>query len=187
VYAEHKQFLQHLQHRFRGDRWVLKSPAHNLWLEELLSVYPDACLIQCHRDPAKVLPSLSSNLVALRQLFSDYVPSGEFGMLEQQAYGMQKIATVRAKPQFKDRFIDAHYLEVQADPMAVVQKIYAHFGLPLPEDTQVAMRAWLSRDRSEHGKGHKHSYQLDDYGLDYDKIDRILGDYIRGSNVQLER
>ena len=70
MYREHRQFLQHLQRRFRRDRWVLKSPAHSAWLPELLETYPDACIVQCHRDPAKVLPSLSSNLAALRRLFS---------------------------------------------------------------------------------------------------------------------
>lgn len=187
VYREHKQFLQHLQHRFRRDRWVLKTPAHNIWLEELLAVYPDACLIQCHRDPAKVLPSLSSNLVALRKTFSDHVPGGEFGMMELQANSLKKVAAIRARPEFKNRFTDANYLDVQADPMAAVRRIYKHFGLPLSAESEAAMTGWLRRDRDQHAKGHKHSYKLDDYGLDYEKIDRVMGEYIQTFGVQLER
>jgi hypothetical protein len=187
VYREHRQFLQHLQHRFRAERWVLKSPAHNMWLEELLDVYPDASLVVCHRDPARVLPSLSSNLVALRRTFSDLVPEGEFGMLEQQAASLRRVAAVRARPEYRQRFIDAHYLDVQADPLAVVRRIYAHFDLSLDEASLAAMRAWLERDRSAHARGHRHSYRLEDYGLDLARIDRVMGEYIRDSGVTLER
>ncbi|HSV57279.1 MAG TPA: sulfotransferase [Variovorax sp.] len=187
IYREHRQMLQHLQHRFRRDRWVLKTPAHNLWLNELLSVYPDACLIQCHRDPAKIIASLASNFVALRKTFSDARLSGDFGMLEAQARGMRNIAAIRAQPEFKDRFVDAHYLDVQADPMGMVRRIYAHFGLPLAPEREAAMKAWLARDVSAHAAGHRHSYALADYGLDYARVDAVLGDYIRDCHVQLER
>lgn len=187
VYREHRQFLQHLQHRYRRDRWVLKTPAHNLWLDELLSVYPDACLVQCHRDPAKIMASLASNFVALRKTFSDATLSGDFGMLQAQARGLGNIARVRALPEFKDRFVDAHYVDVQADPMAVVKRIYAHFDLPLPAEREAAMKAWLQRDVAEHAGAHRHSYQLEDYGLDHARVDAVLGDYIRACGVQLER
>jgi hypothetical protein len=49
------------------------------------------------------------------------------------------------------------------------------------------MREWLNCDRGEHGKAPRHSYKLDDYGLDFGTIDRVLADYIHGCGVQLER
>lgn len=187
VYAEHRQTLQHLQHRFRRPRWVLKSPAHMSWLEALLAIYPDALLVQCHRDPARVLGSLSSNLAALRRTFSNHVPEGEFGMLETQARSLSAVAAVRARPGAAERFFDAHYLEVQRDPMAVVRQIYAHFDLPLTDAAETAMRQWLATDRESHAKGPRHAYQLEHCGLDTRRIDEVLGDYIRDCQVQLER
>ena len=80
------------------ERWVLKSPAHSAWLPELLATYPDACIVQCHRDPAKVLPSLSSNLAALRRLFSDRVEVSGFGMAKLQAESLAVVSRVRASP-----------------------------------------------------------------------------------------
>src|SRR5262249_60778604 len=41
-YAWHRRFLQHLQWRGRGERWVLKAPAHLFGLPALFAVYPDA-------------------------------------------------------------------------------------------------------------------------------------------------
>ena len=73
VYREHRAFLQQLQHRYRADRWVLKTPAHMQWLDALFAIYPDALMVQCHRDPAKVLASdiekpggLAPHLLGLR-------------------------------------------------------------------------------------------------------------------------
>ena len=187
VYREHRASLQQLQHHYRADRWVLKTPAHMQWLDALFAIYPDALMVQCHRDPAKVLASISKNLAVWRRTFSDFVPRGDFGLLEAQAKGLERVANFRAQPQFKDRFVDAHYLEVQEDPMAVVRKVYRHFGLPLSADSEAAMTYWLKIDRAEHDRGPRHVYTLEDYDLDVDKVDRVFGEYIRSSGVQLER
>ena len=187
VYEAHKRFLQHLQHRFAGDRWVLKTPAHMAWLDTLLAVYPDACLVQCHRDPAKIIPSLSNNLLQYRKLYSTLRPAGTYGMLELQANSLSKVDAIRERPEFKDRFIDADYTDVQADPMAVVRRIYQHFGMPLPTASEAAMSAWLKRDRSDHARGPRHAYSAEDFGVDHAEIDRHFGDYIGRYNVALER
>ena len=187
VYREHRQFLQHLQRGFRRERWVLKSPAHSAWLPELLAIYPDACIVQCHRDPAKVLPSLSSNLVALRKLFSDRVETGDFGMAKLQADSMATISKVRARPEAAGRFFDAHYLDVQVDPLAFVKRIYAFFDIEFTPQAESAMTAWLSADRQDHSKGGQHSYSLEQYGIDLAGIDAAMGGYIREYGIKLER
>jgi hypothetical protein len=187
VYREHRQFLQHLQRRFRRERWVLKSPAHSAWLPQLLTVYPDACIVQCHRDPAKVLPSLSSNLAALRRLFSDKVEVSDFGMARLQAESLAVVSRVREQPGMGNRFIDAHYLDVQADPLALVRRIYAHFKLPFTAAAEAAMRAWLAQDRDSHAKGGRHSYSLEQYRIDLGEIDEAMGPYVRQYGIQLER
>jgi hypothetical protein len=187
VYQAHRRFLQHLQHRYAGDRWVLKTPAHMAWLDTLLAVYPDACLIQCHRDPARIIPSLANNLLQYRKLYSTLRPAGTYGMLELQAQGLARVDAIRARPELAERFIDAHYVDVQADPMAVVHRIYRHFGMPLPAESEAAMRSWLARDRSDHAAGPKHSYSGEDFGVDHAEIDRHFGDYLGRYNVALER
>jgi hypothetical protein len=187
VYEEHRRVLQHLQHRRRRDRWVLKTPAHMAWLSDLFAVYPDACLVQCHRDPAKIIPSLSNNLAVWRKTFSDVAPQGDFGMLELQAAGLANVARFRDQAQYRDRFFDAHYLDVQADPVAVLSRAYDAFGISFDAAREASVRAWMRQDREGHAKGARHAYRLDDYGLDYAAIDRVMGDYIRAFGVQLER
>jgi len=187
VYEEEREFLQHLQLRFRRDRWVLKSPAHMTWLGDLLAVFPDACVIQCHRDPAKIVPSLAKNLAVWRKTFSDTVPGGDFGILELQAAGLKRVAEFRALPEFRDRFADAHYLEVQKDPVGEVQRLYRRFGLDLSAQRSQALRIWLEGNRAGHSQGPRHAYSLDEFDLDFARIDAVMGEYIRTCGVQLER
>jgi sulfotransferase family protein len=187
VYEEEREFLQHLQLRFRRDRWVLKTPAHMNWLGDLFGVFPDAWVIQCHRDPAKIVPSLAKNLSVWRKTFSNTVPSGEFGMLELQAAGLRRVAEFRANPKFKDRFADAHYLEVQRNPIVELRRLYGQFGIELPAPRAEALRHWLEANREGHSHGPRHTYSLDQFNLDLARIDAVMADYIRSCGVQLER
>jgi hypothetical protein len=187
VYEEEREFLQHLQSRFHRERWVLKTPAHMAWLEDLFAVFPDAWVIQCHRDPAKIVPSLAKNLAVWRKTFSDEVPSGGFGMLELQAAGLKRVAEFRADRRFTDRFADAHYLDVQKDPIGEVQRLYRQFGIDLSAPRAETLRAWLKGNRDGHAKGPRHTYSLEQFDLDLAQIDSVMGDYIRSYGVQLER
>ncbi len=51
AFAFHKQLLQLLQAE-NGGRWTLKNPWHPLFLNDLLTTYPDAQFVMTHRDPA---------------------------------------------------------------------------------------------------------------------------------------
>jgi hypothetical protein len=79
AYEFEKVFLQHLQSRHRGDRWILKTPGHLLWLDTLLAVFPDALLVHTHRDPTAVLASVSSLMHGFRSAMSDHVDKHAVG------------------------------------------------------------------------------------------------------------
>ncbi len=53
----HKQQVQILQRHFPLKRWVLKAPLYAALIEGLVSVFPDACLINIFRDPLEMVPS----------------------------------------------------------------------------------------------------------------------------------
>lgn len=71
TYRWHRMYLQHLQSEHRADRWLLKSPAHLWHLGALMAEYPDAVVIQTHRDPLKVIASVAALVAHLRQMASD--------------------------------------------------------------------------------------------------------------------
>jgi hypothetical protein len=49
AYTWQKRFLQYLQLSYPTKQWILKSPDHVHTLEHLLTVFPDAVVIQTHR------------------------------------------------------------------------------------------------------------------------------------------
>ena len=67
AYRWHRTFLQHLQARHPAPEWLLKSPAHLWHLDALAAEYPDAVIVQTHRDPLKVITSVSALAAHLRR------------------------------------------------------------------------------------------------------------------------
>ena len=120
VYEHHKRFLQHLQFRNPGD-WVLKWPKHLFGLDALLEVYPDARIPWTHRNPGKVIPSCVSFVGTLRAMNSPLFEPKRFGAewssLEEM--GLHRGLSVRARVG-DDRFLDVHYNDLTADPVAAV-------------------------------------------------------------------
>jgi hypothetical protein len=57
AYTWQKHFLQYLQLSRPTKKWILKSPEHVYGLEHILAVFPDATVIQTHRNPLDVLRS----------------------------------------------------------------------------------------------------------------------------------
>jgi hypothetical protein len=167
VYAFHRRQLQHLQWRCARERWVLKSGAHMWALEHLLATYPDARIVATHRDPIKVATSFASLATLVRSMASDAVDAAEVAAdwTPRLARALDHSVQVREAGSFPDaRFFDLHFPDLLADPMACVERIYAHFGLELSGPAADAMRAFIADNPQ--GKHGVHRYTAEAYGLD---------------------
>lgn len=71
MYEYHKTILQILQWKNPRTRWLLKAPEHQVHLDTLLQVYPDARIVQTHRDPIKCMASTTSLMGTLYYMRSD--------------------------------------------------------------------------------------------------------------------
>ena len=169
-YEEHRRFLQHLQWRWRGERWVLKAPAHLFGIAALFEVYPDAAVILTHRDPLEVVGSLASLTTALRGTFSDEVDPVRVGaeMTRRWADGLHRALRVRDEGDVPaNRFLDVRYTDLVRDPLGTVRLIYHHFDLVLTPAAKERMRRYLAQHpKDKHGR---HSYTLAEFGLDPDE------------------
>jgi hypothetical protein len=167
VYRSHRRQLQYLQWRCPAERWVLKSPGHLWALDALLDVYPDACIVQTHRDPLKVVASLTSLVTVLRSMASDHVDAHAVGAewAPLLAAGLEKTMAVRDRLQLQaERVFDMDFREFLRDEIAMVRRIYGHFGMTLTAEAEGRMRAFLEANpKDKHGA---HRYGLGDTGLD---------------------
>lgn len=154
VYAWEKRFLQHLQWGAPGRKWVLKSPDHVYGLEALFSVFPDALVIQTHRNPLEVLKSSCRLTEVLHGLYSHPGDAGELAARESRvlAQALNRFVNFRdAHPHLAGRFIDITYSEIVSDPIAVVRRIYEHFGMTLTDEAVARMQVLAGRrSRYEH-------------------------------------
>ena len=167
TYNWQKRFLQHLQLGCPIRRWVLKSPDHIFALEGLLAVFPDAMIIQTHRDPLEVLRSSSQLTHVLQGLFGRVASLDQLGLREARmlAEGIQRIMRFRdARPELAMRFIDVTYPELVSDPLAIVRQIYQQFDIRLTAAAAERMQRMAS-NRSRYRR-HNGSPTLAEVGLD---------------------
>ncbi len=187
AYAIHRRMLQHLGWRCARDRWVLKSPGHLWHVEALLREYPDACLVQTHRDPLKIVASLTSLVSALRTMASDRVERLDVARewAEQVQSGLEASVRVRESGIVpREQVVDIQFREFMADPLATVRRIYERFGLDLDADAERRMRAFLAANPDDkHGK---HAYRFADTGLSLDEERSRVAHYQRFFDVPSE-
>jgi sulfotransferase family protein len=167
VYASHRRQLQYLQWRCPAEHWVLKSPGHLWALDALLAEYPDACVVQTHRDPLKVVASLASLVATLRSMASDDIDRAAIGA-EWTAFlaaGLARAVAVRDRwPASAPPPFDMQFGEFLRDEIAMVRRIYAHFGRQLSAEAEARMRRFLAANpKDKHGA---HTYTLADASLD---------------------
>jgi len=159
-------------------RWLLKHPPHIAHLDLVFEMFPDALVIQTHRDPGRAIPSLCSLVMASHDLM-------EVGRKEQRARLMGLRETSRAARALRDaepvrrahadQVMDVRHGDFHRDPMGVVRRIYPFVGLELPAEVQAAMETRVAaRPEWRHGE---HRYAASDYGLSEDEIREQFGDY----------
>jgi hypothetical protein len=187
-YEFHRHFLQHLQWRCPGQRWVLKAPSHLLALEALLKVYPDAGILLTHRDPLTVLASCASFTEVLRRMFSERVDkaslAGEVRQRWEQGAGLA--VKYRQTPgDLHRQLFDVHYLELVRDPMSMVRRIYEYFDLELTAAAEVAMERFLAANPKN--KEGVHRYSLEEFGLNPEEERRRFQFYLDFFGIEPER
>lgn len=174
VYQRHKKQLQILQYRYRGERWVLKAPSHLRSIASLIKVYPDAMIIQTHRNPADIIASTSSLFYAYWSVFHKSIDPQKVGPLVLDMIGTYiNQSMVDRDHEEKDpnsavRFIDVSYKDMVARPIDTLRGIYGQCDLSWSTDLERHLTHFL--DKNKQAKFGKHSYTLEQYGLKTDQV-----------------
>lgn len=166
AYEFHRKFLQHFQKPGEPANWLLKAPGHLYSLDALFQVYPDARIIQTHRDPTQVIPSITSLSVTLRQAFSDHLDLHEVGEFSATSWHRALNTSLcwrENHPEKTTQFLDLSYSDFVADQLEVIRKIYQFLGRKLTPELESQMNAYLAgKPQHQHGS---HRYTLEEYGL----------------------
>jgi Sulfotransferase family len=171
AYAYHRQFLQHLQYGGPVRRFVLKAPNHMFSLEALFAIYPDAQIIQTHREPSEVLPSIASLMTVMRSAFSDFVDPAAIGSEMIRFWKETLHGFLNDRKELPTGALhDVKFTDLVSDPIAVAGKLYRELGHEFTAEAEGRMRAFLLRHLN--GRYGNHSYAMASFGLDPVEVDQ---------------
>jgi hypothetical protein len=133
----------------------------------LFATYPDARVVLMHRDPLRVIGSLSDLMATLHYMHSDHVDHSV--LVEFMAMGMElQMDPVTAERDAgtvpDDQIADVLYKDLVADPLGIIERLYAAWGLPVSPAFREALDAYLAARHAGRTSGHDYSFA--DTGLD---------------------
>ena len=180
AYRYHEIFLKCLQaHKSETPkRWILKAPGHLLSMPALFEKYPDSKIIQLHRDPSEVIPSMASLFFHIRRPFTSSAVKEEIGadVKTQWFNGISATMKYRTEnPEKNSRFIDINYKSLILDPLRSLEEIGTHCDLKIGENYAQLIKNYL--DDHPKGKHGRHQYNLKQFGLCEHDLNSIFKEY----------
>ena len=188
AYRWHRSFLQHLQSGHSGDRWLLKSPAHLWHLSDLLAEYPDAIVIQNHRDPLRVIASVSALGASLREMTSDTFDvqtlATQYG--DDIMVGLDRCLDARRQGLFAPgQVVDVRFQDFKVDQIGTIAAIYDAIGLELTAEAETRMRSFLDAHPGD-AQNSLRRYSFLDTGLDEHELRERARPYQEYFDIETE-
>src|SRR6478752_1633264 len=166
------QLLQ-WQQRLRGEtaeRWVLKTPAHLGYLDDLRARFPGLHVVHLHRDPVETIASGASLNATLHAMHADTVDLHRIGAEWIERMGWTNDRALATRDSWGDDptlVTDVEFAAAVADPVGQASRVYGAIGLELTAGAEAGMRDWLHRRPREKGRP---DYAPETYGLSAEQI-----------------
>jgi hypothetical protein len=177
AYNFYKIQLQLLNWQRPGQQWVLKWPYHLWHLDALLKTFPDAMVVQLHRDPVEAIGSVCSLAAIARSSFCASIDDAALGQfwLDYNQAGLQRGFTAR-KTIAADQIVDIRYSDLMKNPIAAIDRIRDSANLDSDPFWLSSMKAGLKRQPKK--KLSRHRYAPSQFGLHPDKIRQRFTTYM---------
>jgi len=185
-YDFHRRVLQVMQHDQPHRNWLLKTPGHLATLEALFATYPDAWIVQTHRDPAKTMPSTVSTTAMVQWMRTDTVDLAALSAAIETIFGFALNHTVelRQGSTVPQRFVDVHFQSLMRDPVETLRSAYAQMEREFTAEHAERIRRYLAE--KPRGKFGKHQYTPEEWGFTAARLRQTLAPYIEHFGVALE-
>jgi hypothetical protein len=183
AYEYEKLVLQILQSHAPGT-WSLKMPSHAVFIDTLVTTFPDTRIIWTHRDPYRATGSLCSVFDASSRVV---------GTTDRASVARRAVDQIRrhveqplSHPNLltSDRVFHLHYAEVMRDPIGEMRRLYAWAGEELTPATADRMQRWLLANPPD--RFGARPYALREYGLEKADLVPVFADYIAMFDIEME-
>ena len=157
AYSELKRHLQIILHQRPREQLVLKCPDHLWFIEPLLKVFPDACIVQTHRDPARCLTSYTSMISLQERVLTGQINWSALASRLKETFlnGARRAHQARARLDGQ-QFYDVQFEELVRDPAGTVRAISDYFHVAPP--CVQTVRQELNKPRTDKPGSHQYSY-----------------------------
>ncbi len=172
TYVRHKRLIQLIGSTSPDMRWLIKYPVHLRQLPALFDVYPDACVVQTHRDPRTVMASYTSFLSKIHKMHEQEVNAEQIARTQLESWAVAADSGVAFRREHGSaQFYDLQFEDFMADPIGAVKQIYAHFDQPLSPEGEASLEAWqAAHPQGKHGE---HKYEKREFVIsDREILDR---------------
>ncbi|HJO23907.1 MAG: sulfotransferase [Myxococcota bacterium] len=186
MYRFHRRILQVLQYGEPRRNWLLKTPGHLMTVDLVFQTYPDAWIVQTHRDPAKTMPSTVSTTAMVQWLRKDDVDVGTLSMAVAAIFAgaLNDVAQRRKSGALPERFVDVHFQDLLSDPVSTLRAAYDAMQREFTDEHADRIRQYLA-DKPK-GKFGAHRYSAEEWGFDTAALREQLAPYIDHFGVALE-
>lgn len=164
AYRFYRLQLQHLMWIQPAKYWVLKAPEHTVHLPALLETFPDAILVQLHRDPCEFVPSMCS--------LAWYCQYCTVRGCEEHRLGAEVVRTMAQWNEINvadragiaaGRVIDLEYRDLVESPAGAVARIYEAAGIDFNAAARGRVGEWVEESRRV--RRAQHQYSLEQFGV----------------------
>lgn len=170
AYQRHREALQLIGLHEADKRWVLKNPSHLVALDALMAIYPDALVVQTHRDPVASIASACSLSAEATAGWSTTFVGETIGRTQLEMLSRSAHAFAEARKRYDPaQFVDVEYDDFVGDPVGTSRRIYDAFDLGWTEQVADAVGA-IDAESRRGGKRPSHRYSLSDYGLTEEQV-----------------
>ena len=175
-FLRYRENLKLIGARESEKRWVLKNSSHLWAMEDLYAALPGACVVHTHRNPVELIPSISSLVHRMRNIYEPGAPKDVVGRQQLNVWARVLELNMASRAAMDMRVFDLHFETFNRDPIGSLRAIYEFFELEWSERVERDVRAWADENRrNQHGE---HRYSAEEYGLTDAEIENRFGDYI---------
>lgn len=179
-YQWHKKILQVLQHGSNSRQWLLKCCCHLPVVDELFNVYPDAVIINIHRDPLKSI----SSMLHMGEISASMLYRGSdrnyFGrveeILESFEKSRRKIIALREDSFYSERIFDIKFDDLMGNPTKTIRDLYERMGFDYKDYMDSLINDYLLKKPRNKFKSESHFSE--EHGFLKEEIKSRLGFYI---------
>ena len=142
-------------------------------LHTILDVFPDARIVYLIRDPESAVPSFISMFSALWKWTSPELAENgpEYRALGQIAIDLYNYFHKNKNKFNSDNFYVVPYKNLTANPVRVIEDVYAHFEMDMSETFRSRLKIHLDSPKKYKSL---HTYSLEQYGFTKEEIEQKL-------------